>query len=149
MRCPKCHSTDNKVVDTRIAKDETSIRRRRECLACGHRFTTVEEVLRENIRVIKLDNSREDFDRQKILNGVRKALDGRPVELERIEMMINEIVDTLDKRYFGEIPSRAIGEEVMKHLVEIDKIAYVRFAIAYKDIRDIAQLEEEISSLSR
>ena len=149
MRCPKCSSTDTKVVDTRVAKDETSIRRRRECLDCGLRFTTVEEVLRENIRVIKMDNTREEFDRRKILSGVRKALDGRPVEMERIEMMIANIVDTLDKRHFGEIPSRAIGEEVMKHLLEIDKIAYVRFAIAYKDIRDIAQLEEEISSLTR
>jgi len=149
MRCPKCSSTETKVIDSRVAKSETSIRRRRECLSCGFRFTTVEEVLRENLRVIKVDRSREDFDRGKMLRGIRKAIEGRPVEMERIDMMIADIVDKLQKEFFDEIPSRAIGEEIMNRLKQIDQIAYVRFAIAYKDIRDIAELEQELSVLNR
>jgi len=149
MRCPKCSSTETKVIDSRVSKSETSIRRRRECLACEYRFTTVEEVLRENLRVIKMDESREDFDRAKILKGIRKAIEGRPVEMERIDMMIADIVDSLQKEFFDEIPSRAIGEEIMNRLKLIDQIAYVRFAIAYKDIRDIAELEQEISVLNQ
>lgn len=149
MRCPKCSSTETKVIDSRVGKSETSIRRRRECLSCEYRFTTVEEVLRENLRVIKVDQSREDFDRSKMLRGIRKAIEGRPVEMERIDMMIADIVDTLQKEFFDEIPSRAIGEEIMNRLKLIDQIAYVRFAIAYKDIRDIAELEQEISVLNR
>ncbi|MFP4351452.1 MAG: transcriptional regulator NrdR [Puniceicoccaceae bacterium] len=149
MRCPKCSSTETKVIDSRVAKSEASIRRRRECLSCGFRFTTVEEVLRENLRVIKMDRSREDFDRGKMLRGIRKAIEGRPVEMERIDMMISDIVDKLQKEFFDEIPSRAIGEEIMNRLKQIDQIAYVRFAIAYKDIRDIAELEQELSVLNR
>lgn len=149
MRCPKCSSTETKVIDSRVSKSEASIRRRRECLACEYRFTTVEEVLRENLRVIKVDQSREDFDRNKMLNGIRKAIEGRPVEMERIDVMIADIVDRLQKEYFDEIPSRAIGEEIMNSLKLVDQIAYVRFAIAYKDIRDIAELEQEISILNR
>ncbi len=149
MRCPKCSSTETKVIDSRVSKSETSIRRRRECLDCEYRFTTVEEVLREHLRVIKVDQSREDFDRSKMLNGIRKAIEGRPVEMERIDMMIADIVDTLQKEFFDEIPTRAIGEEIMNRLKLIDQIAYVRFAIAYKDIRDIAELEQEISVLNQ
>lgn len=118
-------------------------------MACGFRFTTVEEVLRENLRVIKMDESREEFDRSKVLRGINKAVEGRPVDREQIDMMIADVVDVLQKQYFDEIPTRAIGEEIMKRLKEIDQIAYVRFAIAYKDIRDIAGLEQEISLLSR
>ncbi|MBC2601458.1 transcriptional regulator NrdR [Puniceicoccus vermicola] len=149
MRCPKCSSTETKVIDSRVGKSETSIRRRRECLSCEYRFTTIEEVLRENLRVIKMDQSREDFDRSKMLKGIRKAIEGRPVEMERIDMMIADIVDCLQKEFFDEIPSRAIGEEIMNRLKQIDQIAYVRFAIAYKDIRDIAELEQEISVLNQ
>jgi len=149
MRCPKCSSAETKVIDSRVSKTETSVRRRRECLSCEYRFTTVEEVLRENLRVIKMDDSREDFDRAKILRGIRKAIEGRPVEMERIDMMIADIVDTLQKEFFDEIPSRAIGEEIMNRLKLVDQIAFVRFAIAYKDIRDIAELEQEISVLNR
>jgi len=137
------------VIDTRVSRSETSIRRRRECLSCGFRFTTVEEVLRENLRVIKVDESREEFDRAKILRGINKAVEGRPVDREQIDMMIADVIDILQKQFFDEIPTRAIGEEIMKRLKEIDQIAYVRFAIAYKDIRDIAELELEISLLNR
>ncbi len=147
MRCPKCGYPDTRVLDTRLAKNNASIRRRRECLDCEYRFSTVEEVLRENLRVIKVDGSREDFDRNKILNGIRKATDGRPVEMERIDMMVTEIIDRLEKRFLSEIPSRAIGEEVMNQLRHIDELAYVRFAIAYKNIRDIAGLEQELSEI--
>ena len=96
-----------------------------------------------------MDQSREDFDRSKMLKGIRKAIEGRPVEMERIDMMIADIVDCLQKEFFDEIPSRAIGEEIMNRLKQIDQIAYVRFAIAYKDIRDIAELEQEISVLNQ
>lgn len=149
MLCPKCSSDETKVVDTRVSKSGLSIRRRRECLACEYRFTTLEEIVRENLRVIKMDQSREDFDRGKMLRGILKALDGRPVEMEQVDMMIADVLDSLEKRYHDEIPSRAIGEEIMNRLKDIDQIGYVRFAIAYKDIRDIAELEQEISTLSR
>jgi transcriptional repressor NrdR len=147
MRCPKCHYTETKVVDTRLSKSGLAIRRRRECLRCNYRFTTTEEVLRENMRVVKVDGSREEFSHAKILRGIRKAMEGRPVEMERLEMLIAGVMEKMEREYVDEIPTRAIGEAVMEGLKDLDKIGYVRFAIAYKDIRDIAQLEEEISAI--
>jgi len=132
------------VIDSRGSRADASIRRRRECTECGHRFTTVEEVLRESLRVIKRDATREDFSRDKLFRSVRKAIEGRPVDLEQVEMMLADLVDQLEREFGFEIPTRAIGEEIMNRLRRVDQMAFVRFAIAYKDIEDIAELDREL-----
>ena len=147
MRCPKCSSIEDKVVDSRISKDGVTIRRRRECLGCGHRFTTTEQILREGIVVIKRDGRREEFDRTKLLAGIRKACEKRPVDLEQLNMVVEDVMDTLEGQYDYEIPSKAIGEMIMQRLRRIDPIAYIRFASVYKEFRDLSELLEEISSL--
>ncbi|GHB89933.1 transcriptional regulator NrdR [Cerasicoccus arenae] len=148
MQCPKCSHNDTKVLDTRLGKNNLSIRRRRQCLGCGHRFTTIEEILREGLVVIKRNGDREEFDRAKMLAGIRRAAEKRPIEGEQIEMMLVEIMDELERQHDSEIPSQAIGEQIMKRLKDIDQIAYVRFASVYKDFRDISELVQEISDLN-
>jgi len=148
MRCPKCASLETKVLDTRIGKNESSIRRRRECLECGNRFTTIEEVLRAELQVVKRDGRREDFDRFKILNGLKKAVEKRPIDVMQIEMLVADILAALEREYDHEIPSRAIGEHIMQRLRHLDQIAYVRYASVYKDFRDLSELAEEISALN-
>ncbi len=147
MRCPKCISLETKVLDTRIGKNESSIRRRRECLDCGYRFTTIEEVLRADLQVVKRDGRREDFDRTKILSGLKKAVEKRPIDVMQIEMLVADILATLEREYDHEIPSQAIGEHIMQRLKHLDQIAYVRYASVYKDFHDLSELVEEISSL--
>lgn len=147
MQCPKCISLETKVLDTRIGKNESSIRRRRECLNCGYRFTTIEEVLRADLQVVKRDGRREDFDRAKILNGLKKAVEKRPIDVMQIEMLVADILAALEREYDHEIPSQAIGEHIMRRLKHLDQIAYVRYASVYKDFRDLSELAEEISAL--
>jgi transcriptional repressor NrdR len=147
MRCPKCTSLDVKVLDTRIGKNETSTRRRRECLDCGYRFTTIEEVLRADLQVVKRDGRREDFDRNKILGGLKKAVEKRPIDVMQIEMLVADILASLEREYDHEIPSQAIGEHIMQRLKHLDQIAYVRYASVYKDFRDLSELAQEISAL--
>ena len=147
MRCPKCTSLEIKVLDTRIGKNETSTRRRRECLDCGYRFTTIEEVLRADSQVVKRDGRREDFDRNKMLRGLKKAVEKRPIDVMQIEMLVADILTTLEREYDHEIPSQAIGEHIMQRLKHLDQIAYVRYASVYKDFRDLSELAEEISML--
>ncbi|MGE9292125.1 transcriptional regulator NrdR [Ruficoccus sp. ZRK36] len=149
MYCPKCGHKDTKVLDTRIGKSKLSIRRRRECLDCGYRFTTVEEILREGLVVIKRDGRREDFDRMKILDGLRKATEKRPIQAEQIEMMVAEMMEALDSEFDTEIPTKAIGEHIMNRLKAIDSIAFVRYASVYKDFRDINEFAKEISALKK
>lgn len=124
-----------------------AIRRRRECLSCGFRFTTVEEVLHEGLVVIKRNGVREPFDRSKLVNGIRKACEKRPVDLEQIDLLVGEVLDTLEKGYHFEIPSPAIGEIVMEKLRPIDQVAYVRYASVYKDFRDVCEFVQEIDQL--
>jgi transcriptional repressor NrdR len=147
MRCLKCASLEDKVIDSRINKDGTSIRRRRECLACGQRFTTTEEILRDGLLVIKRDGRRDDFDRSKMLAGIRRACEKRPVDIEQINMIVTDITTTLQERFDDEIPSQAIGELLMEKLHQIDKIAYVRFASVYKDFRDVNEFMAELTRL--
>ena len=147
MRCPKCISLETKVLDTRIGKNESSTRRRRECLSCGYRFTTIEEVLRADLQVVKRDGRREDFDRSKILSGLKKAVEKRPIDVLQIEMLVADMLATLEREYDHEIPSQAIGEHIMQRLKHLDQIAYVRYASVYKDFRDLSELAEEILSL--
>jgi len=147
MRCPKCTSIETKVLDTRTGKNETSIRRRRECLDCEYRFTTIEEVLRADLQVVKRDGRREDFDRSKILGGLKKAVQKRPIDVMQIEMLIADVLSALEKEYDHEIPAQAVGEQVMMRLKHLDQIAYVRYASVYKDFRDLSELAQEILDL--
>jgi transcriptional repressor NrdR len=145
MRCPKCTSIADKVIDSRISKEGNTIRRRRECLECGHRYTTIETLVRDGIMVTKRDGRREEFDREKLLHAIRAACHKRPVDLEQITMIVDDVIDALEAQYESEIPSRAIGDEVMRHLRRIDQVAYVRFASVYKEFRDLSDFMEEIS----
>ena len=149
MRFPKCTSIEDRVIDSRISKEGNTIRRRRECLECGFRFTTTENLVRDGIMVTKRDGRREGFDREKLLRAIRAACHKRPVDLEQITMMVDDVIDALEAQYEREIPSRAIGEEVMRHLRRIDQVAYVRFASVYKEFRDVAEFMEEISNLGK
>ena len=147
MRCPKCTSIEDKVIDSRISKEGSTIRRRRECLECGHRFSTTETLVRDGMIVIKRDGRREEFDREKLNHAVRAACHKRPVDLEQISMLIEDVIDVLEGRFDSEIPSHAIGDAVMQRLRKIDQVAYVRFASVYKEFRDVGEFVDEISSL--
>ena len=148
MRCPKCQARDDKVIDSRAIKDETVIRRRRECLACEHRFTTYEEIERDDLRVLKRDGRYESFDRRKLISGLDKACEKRPFSREVIEKTVNEMIDELTKKYGDEIPTTAIGEKIMQHLRRLDEVAYVRFASVYRKFRDIREFVNEVQSLT-
>lgn len=137
------------MIDSRISKEGNTIRRRRECLECGLRFTTIENLVRDGIVVIKRDERREEFDREKLLHAIRAACHKRPVDLEQITMIVDDILDALEAQYEREIPSRVIGEEVMRHLRRIDQVAYVRFASVYKEFRDVSEFMDEINSLGK
>jgi transcriptional repressor NrdR len=147
MRCPKCTSIEDKVIDSRISREGTTIRRRRECLECGHRYTTTETVVREDLMVVKRDGRREPFEREKLVRAIRAACHKRPVDLEQITMMAEDLVDQLEAQFDKEIPSSAIGEACMQRLRAIDKVAYVRFASVYKEFRDVNEFMDELSRL--
>lgn len=149
MRCPKCTSIEDKVIDSRISKEGSTIRRRRECLECGYRYSTTETLIRDGIVVLKRDGRREDFDREKLVRSVRAACHKRPVDAEQIAMLIEDLLDALETQYEKEIPSSAIGEGVMHRLRNVDQVAYVRFASVYKEFRDVAEFVDEISTLEK
>jgi len=149
MRCPKCTSIEDKVIDSRIGKEGSTIRRRRECLECGHRYSTTENVVRDGMVVIKRDGRREEFDREKIVRAVRAACHKRPVDLEQLTMLVEDVMDAVEAQFENEIPSAAIGEGVMQRLRHIDQVAYVRFASIYKQFRDVAEFVDEVSSLGK
>lgn len=137
MKCPYCLSEDSKVLDSRSAEDSNSIRRRRECLKCGKRFTTYETVEFTPMLVIKRDKSRQPFDPEKIKRGLIKACEKRPVSLTQIEKICEEIEKELQNSLLQEIPSQDIGEKVMEKLKPIDEVSYVRFASVYRQFKDI------------
>mgnify|MGYP006440627371 CR=1 FL=1 len=139
---------ESRVLDTRISKNGLLIRRRRECLKTGRRFTTQEQIVREGVFVLKRDGTREPFEREKMIRGLQKATEKRPIEAEQIEMIINDVMEDLEQKHDTEIPASAIGEAIMQQLRVIDHIAYVRFASVYKDFRDIEELRKDIENLS-
>ncbi len=149
MRCPKCAGVDDKVVDSRSNRDGLLIRRRRECLKCGTRFTTYEEIFREKLRVKKRDGQYEEFDRRKLLAGIEKACEKRPVSTEKIELLAERVVAELEDEFGREVPSMKIGERVMEHLRKLDEVAYVRFASVYRQFRDAEQFIDEIKQMGR
>jgi transcriptional repressor NrdR len=148
MLCPYCGDLHNKVVNSRLTPSAESIRRRRECIKCGRRFTTLEIVEKLPIRVIKRDGKRrETFDRQKIVNGIRKACEKRPVSNEDIENIANYVTKTLYNDLEREVTSGKIGELVLKRLKELDEVAYVRFASVYRQFKDVSEFSVELRSL--
>ena len=147
MRCPYCSSIDNKVVDSRMGKEGETIRRRRECLKCEGRFTTYERVEEVLPSVIKKDGRREPYDRMKILSGLKKACEKRPVGVEVLEKAVDEIEKALQEKGYKEIPSKAIGEEVMNRLHALDEVAYVRFASVYRSFKDINEFMSELKDI--
>lgn len=147
MKCPFCGYTDSKVIDSRPAEDGTTIRRRRECLDCQKRFTTYEVIERMPLMVIKRDGSRESFDRVKIINGVVRACEKRPVTMAQIEGVADEIEQDLRGRLESEVKTEKIGEMVMLRLKSLDEVAYVRFASVYRSFKDINTFMEELTKL--
>jgi transcriptional repressor NrdR len=148
MRCPKCTSIEDKVIDSRIARDGNTIRRRRECLECGHRFTTNESFVRDSLVVVKRDGRQEPFDRNKLVSAVRAACHKRPVDGEQIYMLVEDVIDAVEAQFESQVPTSAIGEHVMQRLKKTDQVAYVRFASVYKEFRDVSEFVSEISTLA-
>ena len=147
MKCPYCGYSESKVIDSRPADENASIRRRRECLACGKRFTTYETVECLPIVVIKKDGSRQSFDRQKVLRGMIRACEKRPVSLAELERIADEIEQELQNSMEREIRTADIGEKVMERLRSVDQVAYVRFASVYRQFKDIDTFMAELNKL--
>ncbi|MBO4452934.1 MAG: transcriptional repressor NrdR [Clostridia bacterium] len=149
MKCPSCGQLESKVIDSRPSTDGKSIRRRRECLECGKRFTTYETIETVPLIVIKKDLTRETFDRNKILNSIIRACDKRHVTLSQMNAVVDEIEATLQNSLQNEVQSDKIGELVMEKLKSLDEVAYVRFASVYRQFRDIGDFMDELKKLMR
>jgi len=147
MRCPKCGCQDDKVVDSRASREGATIRRRRECEKCGHRFTTYEEVEREGLMVLNRDNRREEFSREKLLSGIKKACQKRPVSPKVMEDLVDHIVAVVTDKYESEVPGEAIGKMVMEGLRAMDDVAYVRFASVYRRFQEATDFVHEVKKL--
>ncbi len=149
MRCPRCEATGTRVIDSRDLESGSTIRRRRECESCGHRFTTYERPEGARLIVVKRDGSREEFDREKLRAGLLKALQKRPVTLDRVEAALDEIESTLRGRGDAELPSTEIGRLATEALRDLDQLAYIRFASVYHAYDDIETLQREVDRLIR
>ena len=149
MKCPFCDELEDKVVDSRMAKEGEVIRRRRECLGCKRRYTTYERVEEILPMVVKKDGRRESFDRTKILAGLKKACEKRPISTATIEEVTDRIEKRIQEMGETEIESRVVGEELMKELHQLDQVAYVRFASVYREFKDIDQFMEELKTLAQ
>ena len=147
MKCPSCGHHESKVLDSRPANEGTSIRRRRECLNCQKRFTTFETIESISFMVVKKDKTRETFDKMKVLNGIIRACEKRPVTRQQMENAVNDIEQTLQSTMKNEISSTEIGELVMLKLKELDEVAYVRFASVYRQFKDISTFRDELNKL--
>lgn len=147
MRCPFCRSEDTRVIDSRLADDGDAVRRRRECNACGERFTTLEHALLRMPYVVKSDGSREAFDEKKLRSGMTRALEKRPVDTDAVESAIQRIQHKLLTSGDREVPALRIGEWVMQELNELDQVAYVRFASVYRSFQDVDEFSEEVKRL--
>ncbi|MFO7819228.1 MAG: transcriptional regulator NrdR [Halanaerobacter sp.] len=147
MKCPYCTNLESKVIDSRATEDNTTIRRRRECLECGKRYTTYERIDDLPVMVIKRDGNRERFNRNKILNGLLKACEKRAVSREQLESVVNTIEQKVKNQMENEVDSTIIGELVMDHLRQIDEVAYVRFASVYRQFKDIETFRQELDKL--
>lgn len=147
MKCPFCSHTEDKVIDSRSSNEDKSVRRRRECLKCKRRFTTYEYIEEIPLMVIKKDGRREAFDRNKIISGILKACEKRPVSMEKAEAVVDKVEKELQKSFDKEVKAEDIGELVMDHLHKLDEVAYVRFASVYRQFKDINQFMRELKDL--
>ncbi len=147
MKCPFCGYKEDKVVDSRATAEESAVRRRRECLKCGKRFTTYEYVEEVSLLVIKKDGRREPFDRKKILAGIIRACEKRPVSVEKMEGVVVQVERAVQRKSDREVPSNRIGELVMEKLKAIDDVAYVRFASVYRQFKDVGQFMLELKDI--
>ena len=147
MRCPKCGCQDDKVIDSRASREGATIRRRRECLGCAHRFTTYEEVEHQGLMVLKRDGRHEEFSKDKLLSGIRKACQKRPVSPKALEDLVDHIVAAVTGKYESEVPGEAIGKMVMEGLRELDDVAYVRFASVYRRFQEATDFVHEVKKL--
>jgi transcriptional repressor NrdR len=147
MKCPFCAHAESKVIDSRESKKGLSIRRRRECLGCARRFTTYEKIEEIPYMIVKKDGSRQLFDRQKLLRGLLKAVEKRPIAVPRLEEIVEEVESRLQERPEKEMKASEIGELVMERLKSLDKVAYVRFASVYREFRDVLEFKHELETL--
>ena len=147
MKCPFCGETDSKVIDSRPAEDGSSIRRRRQCNGCKKRFTTYEKVETIPLIVIKKDNNREPYDRQKIVSGILRSCHKRPISADQINRIVDEVETEIFNREEREIPAQEIGEIVMNRLKDLDAVAYVRFASVYREFKDVNTFMDEIKKI--
>ena len=147
MKCPFCLHDEDKVIDSRSSNEGKSVRRRRECIKCKKRFTTYEYVEEVPLMVIKKDGRRESFDRNKIISGILKACEKRPVSMEKVETVVDRVEKELQKSFDKEVKAQVVGELVMEYLHKLDEVAYVRFASVYRQFKDINQFMKELKDL--
>ena len=147
MRCPYCKKENDKVIDSRAANEGTVIRRRRECEACSKRYTTYERIDEIPLYVIKKDQRREIYERSKVLSGIHKACEKRPVPLEEQDKIADDLEKILHEKYEKEVPSRVVGEYIMQRLAKVDQIAYVRFASVYREFQDVSHFMKELKQM--
>jgi transcriptional repressor NrdR len=147
MKCPICYYQDTKVIDSRVATDGLSIRRRRECLKCGFRFSTYEEIEILDLAIVKRDGRKEAYSRDKLIKGLKKALEKRPITEDRFKRLVNAIERDLQIMRQNEITSQQIGQLVMKHLKRVDQVAYIRFASVYQSFKDAQTFKRELNKL--
>ena len=147
MRCPYCFNEDTQVIDSRETEDQAAVRRRRECSKCEKRFTTYERIEMQDLIVVKKDGSRQAFDRSKLIAGIRRACEKRPIPTEKIERAVDEIERDLRGMASTEVQSKVVGDLVMKKLREIDPVAYIRFASVYKSFKNLSAFERELDKL--
>ena len=147
MRCPKCGCQDDKVIDSRASREGATIRRRRQCENCGHRFTTYEELEHESLMVLKRDGRREEFSREKLLAGIKKACQKRPISPKAMDDLVDHIVAGVSEKFESEVPGEFIGKMVMDGLRELDDVAYVRFASVYRRFQEATDFVQEVRKL--
>jgi transcriptional repressor NrdR len=147
MRCVQCATLKDKVLDSRMSKDGTTIRRRRECTSCGYRYTTYEQIERTELRVAKRDGTREAINREKLRSGLIKACEKRPVSMDRLDRAVDEILTELHRDHLSEVPSSSIGAKVMDKLHQIDPVAYVRYVSVYRQFENVGEFIREIQAL--
>jgi len=147
MRCPKCTCEDDRVIDSRASREGATIRRRRECIACGYRFTTYEEVEQAGLLVLKRDGRREEFSKEKLLSGLKKACQKRPISPKVIEDLVERLVNDITDKYEREVPAQVIGKLVMDGLRATDDVAYVRFASVYRRFQEATDFVHEVKKL--
>ena len=147
MKCPSCSNLENKVIDSRLNKEGNSTRRRRECLSCGERFTTYERIEKTLPFLIKQDGRREEFDREKVLSGVTKACQKRPISIQEMEALVDRVEQYCQERGEKEMSAVVVGEKVVKELYQLDDVAYVRFASVYRSFKDVNEFMVELKDM--